>query len=158
MIHHTVTSGSDRTVRLCHDGRPGLPGPLPQGVITKDGRVHLIGYGRANHAGLGDDDVLLMGFGLPAHDPDPATTGTLTNSKISLHTSTPEPALHGGWNQRMTWARAEKATRVAINSVVFRSSGQNLTTPGTYIKMTSRFLEPALLALGILAVRGRIKR
>jgi hypothetical protein len=58
MIHHTVTSGSARTVRICRTGYEGLPGPLCHGVITKDGRVHLIGYGRANHAGLGDDDVL----------------------------------------------------------------------------------------------------
>ncbi|MFJ8585095.1 N-acetylmuramoyl-L-alanine amidase [Streptomyces sp. NPDC093595] len=58
MIHHTVTSGSAKTVRICRDGHPGLPGPLCHGVITKDGRVHLVGYGRANHAGKGDDDVL----------------------------------------------------------------------------------------------------
>ncbi|MBB1246242.1 N-acetylmuramoyl-L-alanine amidase [Streptomyces durbertensis] len=58
MIHHTVTSGAARTVRLCRDGYPGLPGPLCHGVITKDGRVHLVGHGRANHAGLGDSNVL----------------------------------------------------------------------------------------------------
>lgn len=58
MIHHTVTSGSARTVELCRDGHSALPGPLCHGVITKDGKVHLVGYGRANHAGLGDDDVL----------------------------------------------------------------------------------------------------
>lgn len=58
MIHHTVTSGAARTVALCRDGHSTLPGPLCHGVITKDGRVHLVGYGRANHAGLGDDDVL----------------------------------------------------------------------------------------------------
>lgn len=58
MIHHTVTSGSARTVAICRDGYSSLPGPLCHGVITKDGRVHLVGYGRANHAGLGDDDVL----------------------------------------------------------------------------------------------------
>jgi hypothetical protein len=58
MIHHTVTSGSERTVKICRDGYSGLPGPLSHGVITKDGRVHLVGYGRANHAGLGDPDVL----------------------------------------------------------------------------------------------------
>ncbi|MDX2863426.1 peptidoglycan recognition protein family protein, partial [Streptomyces scabiei] len=55
MIHHTVTSGSARTVAMCRDGYTSLPGPLCHGVITKDGRVHLVGYGRANHAGLGDD-------------------------------------------------------------------------------------------------------
>ncbi|MFF3490630.1 N-acetylmuramoyl-L-alanine amidase [Streptomyces sp. NPDC002795] len=58
MIHHTATSGSASTVRICREGHANLPGPLCHGVITKDGRVHLVGYGRANHAGLGDDDVL----------------------------------------------------------------------------------------------------
>ncbi|MER5200992.1 pentapeptide repeat-containing protein [Streptomyces sp. NPDC002755] len=102
--------------------------------------------------------LCLMAVGLPTHDPDPATTGTLKGGRISLDTRTPDPALHGGWPQRMTWPRTEKATRVAINSVVFRSSGQNLTTAGTYIEMASRLLEPTLLALGLLAIRGRIKR
>jgi hypothetical protein len=58
MIHHTVTSGSAHTVEMCRKGYTGLPGPLCHGVITKDGKVHLVGYGRANHAGLGDPDVL----------------------------------------------------------------------------------------------------
>ncbi|WP_240926178.1 N-acetylmuramoyl-L-alanine amidase [Streptomyces sp. JB150] len=58
MIHHTVTSGSARTVELCRTGYTNLPGPLCHGVITKDGRIHLVGYGRANHAGAGDPDVL----------------------------------------------------------------------------------------------------
>ncbi|MGW6790070.1 N-acetylmuramoyl-L-alanine amidase [Streptomyces chartreusis] len=58
MIHHTVTKGSAQTVDICRRGYAGLPGPLCHGVITKDGRIHLVGYGRANHAGLGDDDVL----------------------------------------------------------------------------------------------------
>jgi hypothetical protein len=58
MIHHTVTSGSARTVQICRDGYVKLPGPLCHGVITKDGRVHLVGYGRTNHAGSGDPDVL----------------------------------------------------------------------------------------------------
>ncbi|GGO49836.1 peptidoglycan-binding protein [Streptomyces daqingensis] len=58
MIHHTVTSGAEATVDLVYDGRSDLPGPLAHGVVTKDGTVHLVGHGRANHAGLGDDDVL----------------------------------------------------------------------------------------------------
>jgi hypothetical protein len=58
MIHHTVTSGTAATVKLCRDGHSALPGPLCHGVIAKDGAVHLVGYGRANHAGLGDPDVL----------------------------------------------------------------------------------------------------
>lgn len=58
MIHHTVTSGTARSVQLCYDGHSTLPGPLCHGVIDKAGVVHLVGYGRTNHAGLGDDDVL----------------------------------------------------------------------------------------------------
>jgi hypothetical protein len=58
MIHHTVTSGSARTVEICRDGYAELPGPLCHGVIAKNGTVHLVGYGRANHAGSGDSSVL----------------------------------------------------------------------------------------------------
>ncbi|ODA69504.1 N-acetylmuramoyl-L-alanine amidase [Streptomyces sp. AVP053U2] len=70
MIHHTVTRGSARTVELCRRGYSGLPGPLCHGVITKDGRVHLIGYGRANHAGSGDGDVLRAVIAEEALPPD----------------------------------------------------------------------------------------
>jgi hypothetical protein len=58
MVHHTVTSGTSSSVQLCYDGHSALPGPLCHGVIAKDGTVHMVGNGRANHAGLGDDDVL----------------------------------------------------------------------------------------------------
>jgi hypothetical protein len=70
MIHHTVTSGSEHTVGICRDGRPDLPGPLCHGVITKDGVLHLVGYGRANHAGPGDDDVLRAVIAEKALPPD----------------------------------------------------------------------------------------
>lgn len=58
MLHHTATSGTDGSVALCYAGRSDLPGPLCHGVIAKDGVVHLVGHGRANHAGSGDGDVL----------------------------------------------------------------------------------------------------
>lgn len=58
MDHHTVTGPKVDGVRLCHDGHSELPGPLCLGVIRRDGTVHLVGNGRANHAGGGDPDVL----------------------------------------------------------------------------------------------------
>ncbi|NKY15389.1 peptidoglycan-binding protein [Streptomyces somaliensis] len=58
MIHHTVTSGTAASVDLCSRGYDGLPGPLCHGVVAKDGTVHLVGHGRANHAGGGDPSVL----------------------------------------------------------------------------------------------------
>jgi len=57
VLHHTVSRG-DSSIDLCYDGYSELPGPLCHGVITKDGRVHLVGNGRTNHAGGGDPNVL----------------------------------------------------------------------------------------------------
>ncbi|MEV7491406.1 N-acetylmuramoyl-L-alanine amidase [Streptomyces anulatus] len=58
MIHHTVSSGDDSSVALCYNGHSALPGPLCHGVGRNDGTIALVSAGRANHAGLGDDDVL----------------------------------------------------------------------------------------------------
>lgn len=58
MLHHTVTSGTERSLEIVRDGYPGLPGPLCHGMIDKDGTVHMVGWGRTNHAGLGDQKVL----------------------------------------------------------------------------------------------------
>ncbi|QBZ73521.1 endolysin [Streptomyces phage Mischief19] len=55
MIHHTAGLNVKEFV---HDGSAELPGPLCHGYIDKAGTVHLIGWGRANHAGGGDPDVL----------------------------------------------------------------------------------------------------
>ncbi|WP_097869079.1 peptidoglycan-binding protein [Streptomyces sp. rh34] len=58
MVHHTVSTGTAASVKLCHRGHATLPGPLCHGVIDKAGTVHLVGHGRANHAGGGDPAVL----------------------------------------------------------------------------------------------------
>ncbi|MFF3643089.1 peptidoglycan-binding protein [Streptomyces sp. NPDC002564] len=55
MLHHTA--GRD-SLALCRRGMPDLPGPLCIGLITKDGTLHLVGYGRTNHAGSGSTAVL----------------------------------------------------------------------------------------------------
>jgi len=58
MIHHTVTKSTSAAIELCRTGHSGLPGPLYNVVVNKSGICHLIGWGRANHAGMGDSDVL----------------------------------------------------------------------------------------------------
>ncbi|WP_161373416.1 N-acetylmuramoyl-L-alanine amidase [Streptomyces sp. SID5770] len=58
MLHHTVTPKTMSAVSMCFNGSGDLPGPLCHGVIRRDGTVHLVGYGRANHAGSGDPAVL----------------------------------------------------------------------------------------------------
>ncbi|MFB7027188.1 MULTISPECIES: peptidoglycan-binding protein [unclassified Streptomyces] len=57
MVHHTGSDSKDQR-ELLYAGLSDLPGPLSQFGLAQDGTLHLIGWGRANHAGMGDDDVL----------------------------------------------------------------------------------------------------
>ncbi|WP_314247400.1 pentapeptide repeat-containing protein [Streptomyces kutzneri] len=126
----------------------------------------LSGYGlRASRAlawllGAMTATVLIMTlWGIPENDPQAVTTGQLTGQNISLSTENPTPVNPSGpLRTRVTSQRWEKSLRIVVNSVVFRSSGQHLTTTGTYTEMASRLTEPVLLGLAVLAVRGRVKR
>ncbi|MEU4129293.1 pentapeptide repeat-containing protein [Streptomyces wuyuanensis] len=104
--------------------------------------------------------VLMMGLGLPDSSPKQTATGTVPagGGPVALTVDKPDPKLTLAFGERFTGQRFDKALRVVVNSVVFRSSGQDLTTWGTYTEMISRFTEPVLLALAILAMRSRIKR
>jgi hypothetical protein len=103
--------------------------------------------------------LALMLWGLPAETPRQEFSGRQTGPDISLTDNTPDPVNPTGpLSERVTSGRFEAALRVVINSTVFRSSGQDLTTAGTYTEMTSRFAEPVLLGLAVLAIRARVKR
>ncbi|MGW8362894.1 pentapeptide repeat-containing protein, partial [Streptomyces wedmorensis] len=102
--------------------------------------------------------VLLMAFGLPTSSPKQEATGTVPAGGGTVTFIIDKQDVKNPTGDRFTSKRFDKALNVTLNSVVFRSSGQDLTTTGTYIEMTSRILEPALLALAVLAIRGRIKR
>ncbi|NEY30629.1 pentapeptide repeat-containing protein [Streptomyces sp. PRKS01-65] len=105
--------------------------------------------------------AVMMLWGLPVNDPKPTTTGrqVAAGQEILLTTGAPDPVNPAGpLAERVSSERFEKSLRVVINSVVFRSSGQDLTTAGTYVEMASRLAEPVLLGLAVLAVRSRVKR
>ncbi|MFJ9685007.1 pentapeptide repeat-containing protein [Streptomyces bacillaris] len=105
--------------------------------------------------------AVMVLWGLPVDDPKPITTGrqAAVGQQVTLTTDTPDPVNPTGpLPDRATSERFEKALRVVVNSVVFRSSGQDLTTIGTYTEMISRLAEPVLLGLAVLAVRSRVKR
>ena len=54
--HHTATGpqvADSSVVRVLRDGRAGIPGPLSQLGLTRDGTWRVIASGRANHAGRG---------------------------------------------------------------------------------------------------------
>ncbi|GAA2296924.1 hypothetical protein GCM10010234_44000 [Streptomyces hawaiiensis] len=102
--------------------------------------------------------VLLMAFGIAKDTPKQTATGTVPagGGKVTFEIDKDDPQNPTG--SRFTGKRFEKALNVTLNSVVFRSSGQDLTTAGTYIEMTSRLTEPVLLGLAVLAIRNRVKR
>jgi hypothetical protein len=102
--------------------------------------------------------ALLMAVGLAQDTPKQTATGTVPagGGKVTFEIDKDDPKNPTG--NRLTGERFEKALNVTLNSVVFRSSVQDLTTAGTYIEMTSRLTEPVLLGLAVLAVRNRVKR
>jgi uncharacterized protein YjbI with pentapeptide repeats len=102
--------------------------------------------------------LLMMGFGLPQDSPKQRGTGIvpLDGGKVTFEIDKDDP--QNPTHDRFTTKRFEKALSVTLNSVVFRSSGQDLTTAGGYIEMASRFSQPVLLGLAALAIRGRVKR
>ncbi|MFC9506167.1 pentapeptide repeat-containing protein [Streptomyces sp. NPDC057002] len=102
--------------------------------------------------------LLMMGFGLPQNSPKQEATGTVPpgGGTVTFEIDKDDPKNPTG--DRFTGERFDKALSVTLNSVVFRSSGEELTTAGRYIEMASRFSEPVLLGLAALAIRGRVKR
>jgi len=60
--------------------------------------------------------------------------------------------------QVWSWGRIDQSLRIALGAVVFRDAGQTLTSAGAWTVMIARFVGPVLLALGVLAVRARVKR
>ncbi|MFE4960435.1 N-acetylmuramoyl-L-alanine amidase [Streptomyces sp. NPDC056653] len=58
-VHHFGPYASlAGAIELSRTGRADLPGPLYQVLVDTKGVCHLIGWGRVNHAGGGDPDVL----------------------------------------------------------------------------------------------------
>ena len=51
-----------------------------------------------------------------------------------------------------------QALLVALNAPFGRDYNTMLTTPGQFIQLTARIVEPILLGLALLAIRGRVKR
>ncbi|MFF3564716.1 hypothetical protein ACFYXS_32230 [Streptomyces sp. NPDC002574] len=103
--------------------------------------------------------LAMMLWGLAAQDMDPVSRGTVDGRRVQLTTRTPDPVDPSRpYARRLSGDRFERSLRVVIDSVVFRSSEQGLTTAGTCIEMASRVTEPILLAFAALSVRSRVKR
>ncbi|MFZ3568771.1 hypothetical protein ACOKM5_17605 [Streptomyces sp. BH097] len=100
--------------------------------------------------------IAMMQFGLPQEAPRQEVVRESVHGEWKTYIEKGDPQNPTG--ERFTSQRFDKALNVTLNSVVFRSSGQDLTVVGGYIEMASRFFEPVLLGLAALAIRGRVKR
>jgi hypothetical protein len=102
--------------------------------------------------------ALMVLFGLPATTPGPVTIGVpAPDGRIVSHTATPDAVLPP-WRDRVDGQRVGDAIPAVLNAVIFRAADDDLTTPGVYLDMAARLLEPSLLVLAVLALRGRVKR
>lgn len=108
----------------------------------------------------------LTGWGLaasaPATTPPQRLAGTVTAIphkavRIDATLSGITPVLPP-ISQRWTRERAQTALEVTVDSFVFRSEDQPLTTTGTWTTVAARILGPILLAFALLAFRNRVKR
>ena len=104
----------------------------------------------------------LVGSGLAASAPPQHLAGTITSSPdnrtridAAISTATPELPPAG---QRWTAQRTQTALEVTLDSIVFRTTDQPLTTAGIWTTDAARVLGPTLLVLALLAVRNRVKR
>lgn len=75
--HHTGAADNTAGAGVLWNGYAALPGPLCHGGIRQNGAVLLNGWGRANHFGLGDSDVL-------KHVKNEDYTGTLKPRKANV--------------------------------------------------------------------------
>lgn len=148
MIHHTVTKGTKNTVDICRKGYSGLPGPLCHGVIAKDGTVHLIGWGRANHAGLGDDDVLRA---VIDEKPLPAANEANTDGNRHFYGFECENLGDG----RDPWPEAQLEAIERVSAAICRHHGWNERSVIGHLEWQPGKVDPRGFTMA--AMRARVK-
>ncbi|MGA6220849.1 peptidoglycan-binding protein [Streptomyces umbrinus] len=134
MLHHTA--GTD-SLRLCRDGTAALPGPLCVGLIAKDGTLHLLGYGRTNHAGSGStavlDAVRAERSPLPAPGPD-AVDGNARFYGFEIENL---------GNGRDPYPAAQLAAVERLSAAVCRAHGWSAASVIAHKEWTRRKIDPS---------------
>lgn len=141
VVHHTVSSGTAATVRIVRDGYPALPGPLCHGMIAKDGRVHMVGWGRTNHAGGGDpkvlDQVIAESYGTR---PAPPTRGNSNGVDGN--------ARYYGWecenlgDGKDPWPAAQYDAIVRVQAALCRAHGWSAKSVIGHLEWSSDKVDP----------------
>ncbi|MET8025196.1 peptidoglycan-binding protein [Streptomyces avermitilis] len=133
MLHHTAGSSS---VTVCRTGRSDLPGPLCVAVIAKDGTVHLVGYGRTNHAGRGSQavyDAVRNGSALPSKPGADAVDGNAHFYGFEIENL---------GNGRDPYPEAQLAAVERVAAAVCRAHGWSASRVIAHKEWTTRKIDP----------------
>ncbi|MFD8820859.1 N-acetylmuramoyl-L-alanine amidase [Streptomyces sp. NPDC059605] len=141
IVHHTVTQGTSATVAVVRDGYASLPGPLCHGMIAKDGRVHMVGWGRTNHAGGGDprvlDQVVAESYGTR---PTPPTRGNANGTDGN--------ARFYGWecenlgDGKDPWPKAQYDAIVRVQAALCRAHGWSAKSVIGHLEWSNDKVDP----------------
>ncbi|MEU9618168.1 MULTISPECIES: peptidoglycan recognition family protein [unclassified Streptomyces] len=141
IVHHTVTKGTASTVAMVRDGYTALPGPLCHGMIAKDGRVHMVGWGRANHAGGGDprvlEQVIAESYGTR---PTPPTKGNANGTDGN--------ARFYGWecenlgDGKDPWPKAQYQAIVRVQAALCRAHGWSAKSVIGHLEWSNDKVDP----------------
>lgn len=128
--HHTAgaLAGNAPSLRICIEGRPGLPGPLCNTLQARDGTIYLIAAGRANHAGTGSWQGLMGNSTVYGHEIENVGTDVepLTAEQILIAARVHAAFLHGRPGaaamvcQHKEWTR-RKIDAHGIDGAAFRT-------------------------------------
>ena len=151
LIHHTagVSSGM---AQFCYDGTSALPGPLCHAMAAKNGKVHLVGHGRANHAGLIDANAMASLMAEDGKHPAPVKDSVdgnrqLYGLEIENKGDGRDPYPAGQWDQSVRWAAA-----------ICRFHGWTAESVGAHKEVTRRKIDPSFnMRMFRLAVAARLK-
>ncbi|MFJ3258505.1 N-acetylmuramoyl-L-alanine amidase [Streptomyces sp. NPDC086771] len=141
IVHHTVTKGTSSTVAMVRDGYTALPGPLCHGMIAKDGQVHMVGWGRTNHAGGGDPAVLAHVVAEDYGTRPPAPTKGNTNGVDGN-------ARFYGWecenlgDGKDPWPKAQYDAIVRVQAALCRAHGWTAKSVIGHLEWSSDKVDP----------------
>jgi hypothetical protein len=111
MIHHT--GNRNERPEVIRDGiqqaSGWLPGPLSQGLITPDGKFHLVAVGPCNHAGIGS----YPGLG----------TNNGNDRTIGFECAWPTIRADGSYDERERWPDAQIITMRDASAAVIKKLG-----------------------------------
>lgn len=164
--HHTAGSprGNAPSLGVCIRGREGLPGPLCNVLLGRDGTCYVIAAGRANHAGRGGWAGLSGNasvWGLEVENvgtPAEPWTGAQVDRMARVHAAF--AGLSGFCErsvcQHKEWAPARKVDAHSIDGDAFRSMvARHLRSPAPTPTTTTVTEDPMFLAIdkfGLFAV------